>query len=175
MASAPELNPSREQEPAASPWLGSAARRGDAQAHGEGWTGNEGGDAEQTRWLGSVARREGSHTGGAGWVDPEQDERPRWVGSVARRGNREETTEKAESGGSSAQSLYLVDLEPKSEDAGEESEEQSRGSWQGSGGRARLNEARAAFSKPFEPGDELGERRARYVVGELGMRLRVVA
>jgi len=178
MASVPEMDSSPEQEPAASRWLGSVARRGDAEAHGEGWTGNEGEGAEQPRWLGSVARREGSHSSGAGWVEPEQTERPRWVGSVARRGERQQPTENAEPGGEGSRSLYLVDLEPTSEDSGEENEGQSTGSWQGSRGRARLNAVRVTVPEHpelFEPGDELGKRRTRVVAGALGMSLRVVA
>ena len=151
-------------------WLGSVARRGDPQAHGAGWSGKDEEDAAQPRWLGSVARREGSHTSGAGWVDPEEAEKPRWLGSVARRGDQRHLAERAESDGGSAQSLYLVDLEAKGESTGEQSAETPASEWQGSGGRARLNEAREP-----EPVDEVGERRTRYVVGALGMRLRVVA
>jgi hypothetical protein len=176
MASAPGLDPLREPAPAVSPWLGSAARRGDAQAHGKGWEGNQREDADKPHWLGSVGRREGSQTGGAGWVDPEQAERPRWVGSIARRGDQTQATEKVKPDDGSVHSLYLVDLESENEATGsEQAERESSADWQGSGGRARLNEVREAVPELFEPEDELGERRTRYVVGELGMSLRVVA
>lgn len=165
---APETVPSRDQDLAAPLWLEPAVGNGEAQVREEG--------SEQPRWLGSVARRGGSQTGGAGWVEPEQTERPRWVGSVARRGGQTQATEKAEAGDDSVHSLYLVDLESENEATGsEQAERESSADWQGSGGRARLNEAREAVPEPFEPGDELGERRIRYVIGALGMRLRVVA
>ena len=84
--------------------------------------------------------------------------------------------ERAEPGGGSAQSLYLVDLESKAESAGEQPAETLTSGWQGSGERARLNEAREPKPETApELGDEVGERRTRYVVGALGMRLRVVA
>jgi hypothetical protein len=151
MATAPKRNSSNEQEP------------------------------EGPRWLGSVARRGGGlHTSGDGWVEPEQTEKPRWLGSVARRGERIGATEKAEPGDGSAHPLYLVDLESKSEDAGEESKRPSSEDWQGSGARALLNEKLATepevIPEPPQFEDELGERRnTRFVVGALGMRLRVVA
>jgi len=176
MAMAPELDPSREQEPVASPRLGSVARRGDAQAHGGGWEGNEREDTEKPRWLGSLVRREGSQTSGAGWVEPEEAERPRWVGSVARRGDQTQPPEKAEPSDDSVHSLSLVELESENEATGSEpAEQESSADWRGSGGRARLNEVREVLPEPFEPDDEFGERRTRYVVGELGMSLRVVA
>jgi len=137
-------------------------------------------DPAAPRWLGSVVRREGAQTSGAGWVEPEEAERPRWVGSVARRGDHGQTTERTDSSGGSAQSLYLVDLDAESESTGEEPGEQSPEEWQGSGDRARLDDERAPEPEEvielLQPDDEIGERRkTRYVMGELGMSLRVVA
>jgi hypothetical protein len=131
-------------------------------------------------WLGSVVRREGTQTSGDGWVEPEQVEKPRWLGSVARRGDHGEATERTDSGGEPVHSLYLVDMDGESESTGEEPAEQSSGDWDGSSARARLDDERESEPEEvielFEPGDELdGRRKTRYVVGELGMRLRVVA
>jgi hypothetical protein len=168
MTGAPEADSSHDQDLAAPLWLEPSVGNGEAQEREEG--------SEHPRWLGSVARRDGAQTGGAGWVEPEQTERPRWVGSVARRGGQTHATEKAESDDQSVHSLYLVDLESGNEATGSEQvKRESLADWQGSGGRARLNEAREAVPELFGPGDELGERRTRYVVGALGMRLRVVA
>jgi len=130
-------------------------------------------------WLGSVVRREDPQTKGDGWVEPAQAEKPLWLGSLARRGNHGEATERKDSGVGSVHSLYLVDLDGESESTGEEPVEQPSGDWDGSGGRARLDDDRESEPEEvielFELGDDLDGRRTRYVVGELGMRLRVVA
>jgi hypothetical protein len=180
MAVTPEPDSSLDQDLAAPLWLESTVRPGEVQERGEDSLGKEGEDAVQPLWLGSVVRRDGSQTSGAGWVEPEHAERPRWVGSVARRGDQTQATEKGEPGDDSVHSLYLVDLESENEVTNDEqAERESSADWQGSGGRARLNEAREvepeAVLEPFASGDELGERRTRYVVGALGMSLRVVA
>lgn len=140
----------------------------------------EGEDAQQPRWLGSIKRREGSRSEGAGWSEPEQEEGPRWLGSVARRGGQWPATETAEPSGDTGKSLYLVDLESKGEAAASEQTPKEPAQWQGSADRVRLGEVRLAeppeSPPPAQPGDELDERRqTRYVVGELGMTLRVVA
>lgn len=179
MAAAPENDSLHDREPDEPLWLGSALRRGEAEMRGDGWTGEEG--EAQPRWLGSVARRDGSQTEGAGWVEPERSEARHWLGSVARRGGQLPAVETPETGGDSVRPLYLVDIEPGSEsDAKGAEQSEAAGSWQGSSTRARLEEARQTepetASEPPPSVDELGERReGRYVVGTLGMPLRVVA
>ena len=158
-------------------------RRGAAEARGDGWKEKEGEDAAQPRWLGSLARRNDAdaQTGGAGWADPEEPEGPRWLGSMARLGEKFPAIERPAPGGDPARSLYLVDVEPGSDSVEIDAQQQNApAAWQGSGSRACLNEVHQTepefAPEPPLPGDELGERReGRYVVGALGMRLRVVA
>lgn len=137
-------------------------------------------DSAAPLWLGSLVRRDGTQSHGVGWVEPEEAERPLWVGSVARRGNRGEPTERTDSSDGSTHSLYLVDLAGESESTGDAPGEQPSGDWTGSDSRARLDDERESEPEEvielLQPGDELGERRnTKYVVGALGMRLRVVA
>lgn len=171
MAAAPDEKRVPEQEPGGPMWLGSVARRGGAETHGAGWTEEKESDEAQPRWLGSVARREGTKTDGDGWAEP-GPEGPRWLGSVARRGDTKHLKEK-EGSGAPVKSLYLVDIEGGGSEASEASAAPQDIGWEGSGGRARLNhEHESSLSEPL---DEVGERRERYVIGALGMRLRIVA
>jgi hypothetical protein len=178
---APHNKPLHGGESAAPRWLGSVARREGSRTTGDGWTEKEAGDAPQPRWLGSVARRDGSRTVGSGWSEREQAEGPRWLGSVTRRGEQRSAVERPRPDGEFTHPLHLVDTPPTSAPSAVEPEQPAEPvSWQGSGGRARLNEVRQVEPEiapdPPMPIDELGERReGRYVVGALGMRLRVVA
>jgi hypothetical protein len=183
MTAAPDSNSSCDEPIEESPrWLGSAARRGLATASGSGWTERNEEDGEHPRWLGSVARRGGSQATGTGWVEPEHADGRRWLGSAARRGDRVQVTESAGAREGSSNSLYLIDLDAKNEPgAAEEVAALTTVSWEGSGARAGHDEvspppAEEDGSPAPEPETEpKDERPEKYVVGELGMRIRVAA
>jgi len=152
MATTPETDSPRDQDPESPRWVGSAARRGLAQSRGAGWDESEDGEEARPKWLGSVTRREGSHASGDGWVESDQGEQLRWLGSAARRGV-------------SPRSLVLIDMETAPiEQAREETPKTPQ----------RAGTVPEASPEPSEPSDELDERRqTRVVAGEIGMHLRV--
>lgn len=154
MAATPDKDSPLEREPEAPRWLGSAVRRGLAQAHGAGWSEIDSEKEARPKWLGSVARREGTaRNGDEGWVDPEEAERPMWLGSVARRGD-------------AARSLVLIDMESTStEQAPETTAETPTTPSETAPGLKEI-------LRPSESTDELDERRkAQEAVGELGLSL----
>jgi hypothetical protein len=123
---------------------------------------------ESSRWLGSAARRGDARPPGAGWIEPEDEDRPHWLGSAARRGSRQtiETTEAAEA---KTHPLFPVDIGAKEETAA------SSSAWEGLSERARAGDSRAEEQNPELERERANPDPAKYVVGELGMRLRVAA
>ena len=157
MAAVPDKDSPLDREPESPQWLGSVARRGLAQAHGEGWKELDVEEEEGPKWLGSVARREGTRNAEGGWVktvESEEAERPIWLGSLARRGN-------------AARSLLVIDTESTSkEEAPETTAETTTEPTDTAPGLKKILE-------PSAPTDELEERReAQETPGELGLHLR---
>jgi len=157
MAAVPDKDSPLDREPESPQWLGSVARRGLAQAHGEGWKELDVEEEEGPKWLGSVARREGTRNAEGGWVEAvetEEAERPMWLGSLARRGG-------------AARSLVVIDTESTSkEEAPETTAETTTEPTDTAPGLKKILE-------PSAPTDELEERReAQETPGELGLHLR---
>lgn len=157
MAAVPDKDSPLDREPKSPQWLGSVARRGLAQARGEGWKEPDAEKEERPKWLGSVARREGRYNADGGWEETEEAERPIWLGSLTRRGE-------------AARSLVLTEAEPPStEQAPKETVETPAAPTD------TAPELKETLGPPT-PTDELEERRrAQETAGELGLHLRIAS
>jgi hypothetical protein len=183
MASVPNTNSSPDAPNTRPPrWLGSAARRGQTRiVESGGWTGSES-EPDKSRWLGSAARRDPTRVVGSGWAEPDREDTPRWLGSTARRGDRAQATETAETNGADhhSRSLFLVDLDatPSSTPSDEPAVATPAG-FEGSDDdaldRAVQMTGETGLSVSASRVGTEAEQPGHYVVGALGMPLRVAA